>query len=168
MPEPVISTLKISWAKINGPTLTGNGSYVGYLVQRMGCTPVQFEDDPPTEQMLLSMYGPMQADIDAFLTAMNKPHPAFVYELSEALEEWRNNGAIAKHLHEVVAEVKRRAGKGKAIPRPVSRSSSYGQASSYGRGSSSSSNFQWRPTISSSTSSARHTQESTSPRREWQ
>ena len=155
----------------------------------------------------------MQADINAFLTAMNKPQPAFDYELSEALEEWRNNGAIAKNLHEVVAEVKRRAGKGKVTqpggkgtkgghargkgfgefkrglkpqggkglrsirgkittpaptPRPVSRSSSYGQASSYGRGSSSSGNFQWQPTISSSTSSARRAQESTSPGRGWQ
>ena len=151
--------------------------------------------------------------MDAFRIAMDKPPPAFDNELSVALEEWRNNGAIAKYLHEVLAEVKRRAGKGKVTqpggkgtkggqargkgfgefkrglepqggkglrstkgkittpappPRPVSRSSSYGQASSYGRASSSSGNFQWQPTISSSPSSARHTQESTSPRREWQ
>ena len=179
----------------------------------MGCPPAQFQDDPDTQRMLLSLYGPMQCDIESFITTMNKVTPDGEHEMAEALVEWRSKGAIAKQLQGCLEEGERRAGKGKVTrtggkitkggqasgkglgdlkrereslggkgprsikgkitaptptPRPVSQSPSLGQASSFGQGSSSSSNLQWQPTFSSSTSSARRTQESTSPGRGWQ
>ena len=56
-----------------------------------------------------------------------------------------------------------------AVPqRQVSQTPSVDQTSSVGRESSSSSNLRWHPTLSSSTSSARRTHESSSPVRNWQ
>ena len=56
-----------------------------------------------------------------------------------------------------------------AVPqRQVSQTPSVEQTSSVGRESSSSSNLRWHPTLSSSTSSARRTHESSSPVRNWQ
>jgi hypothetical protein len=218
MPDPYFSNCKISFAKIRGPALTGKGGYVGYLVHRMSALPPPFIDDPQTKRMLLSMYGPMQKEIDLFVTTMKKASPQGEHDLAEALHEWRGMGAIAKLLQGCLEEGLRRAGKGKVThtggkstkggpasgkgfgdfrkgggkreresgggkgprsikgkitapavtQRQVSQTSSVEQTSSVGRDSSSSSNLRWHPTLSSSTSSARRTHESSSPVRNWQ
>ena len=79
----------------------------------MGCPPAHFQDDPDTQRMLLSMYGPIQTDIEYFLTAMKKVTPHGEHEMADALNEWRGNGAIAKQLQGCLEEGVRRAGKGK-------------------------------------------------------
>jgi hypothetical protein len=65
--------------------------------------------------MLLSMYGPMQKEIDHFVTTMRTASPQGEHDLAEALNEWRGKGAIAKLLQGCLEEGVRRAGKGKVI-----------------------------------------------------
>jgi hypothetical protein len=133
MPDPEISAAKISFAKTKGPTLTGKGGYVGYLVQRMSFPPAQFKNDPETKRMLLSMYGPMQTDIEYFLTTMKKVSPHGEHEMADALNEWRGNGAIAKQLQGCLEEGVRRAGKGK-VTHTGGKSTKGGPASGKGFG----------------------------------
>ena len=158
--------------------------------------------------MVLSMYGPMQAEIEAFDLIMGKTLPVFDYDLSRCLAEWRRNGALAGTLTAVVLDARRRTNKGRVFQSPTkgakgaplpgkgegelkrqrdrdqqtgkgnrsikgkmappplpeslpSRASSQGASSSSG-------NFNWRPTLSSTSSSTRNTQDSSSPSRQWQ
>ena len=184
----------------------------------MSALPPPFEDDSQAKRMLLSLYGPMQKEIDLFVATMKKVSPQGESHVAGALQEWRSRGAIAKLLQGFLLEGVRLAGKGKAtnaggksskgghasskgfveprggggkrerdagggkgprstkgkiieteVPqRQVSQTPSVAQTSSVGRESSSSSNLGWHPTLSSATSSARRTHESSSPVRNWQ
>ena len=176
----------------------------------MSALPPPSEDDSQTKRMLLSLYGPMQREIERFEATMKNVRSQGDSPVADTLQDWRNRGAIAKLLQGVLVEGVRLAGKGKAtnavgksskggqssgkgfgwpregpygkgprsakgktceaeVPqRQVSQTASVAQTSSVGRESSSSSNLGWHPTLSSSTSSARRTHESSSPVRNWQ
>ncbi len=178
----------------------------------MKAIPPRAEDNPQTktQTMLLSLYGPMKSEIERFEATMRRVRSQGDSPVADALQEWRNRGAIAKLLQGVLVEGVRLAGKGKAtntggksfkggqssgkgsgwtregpygkgprspkgrtceaeLPqRQVSQTASVAQTSSVGRESSASSNLAWHPTLSSSTSSARRTHESSSPVSNWQ
>ena len=206
MPDPQVATLKVSFAKIRG-ILTGKGGYVGYLASRMKDLPPRAEDHPQTktQTMLLSLYGPMKSELEKIETTMARVRPHGDSPVADALQEWRNRGAIAKQLQGFLVEGVVQAGKGKATntegkgfkggqskgkgsggtregpygkgprspepeltQRPVSQTPSVAQTSSVGRESSASSHLEWHPTLSSSTSSAKRTHESSSPSSSWQ
>ena len=160
--------------------------------------------------MLLSRYGPMKSEIEKIEATMRRVRSHGDSSVADALQEWRNRGAIAKLLQGFLVEGVVQAGKGKAtntegkgfkggqskgkgsggtregpygkgprspegmirepeLPqRQVSQTPSVAQTSSVGRESSASSHLEWHPTLSSSTSSARRTHESSSPASSWQ
>jgi hypothetical protein len=205
-PDPRVASLKVSFAKIN-EFIKGKGGYAAYLASRIKTDPPIAEDQPQTmtRTMLLSLYGPMESELERFHATMARARNYGDSSVADALQEWRNSGAIAKQLQAFLLDAVAQAGRGKTtnndgkgfkggpskgrgsggprhgpygkrtknpepepIWRAVSQTPSVTQSSSVGRESSTSSQFDWRPNFSSSSSSAKRTHETSSQSSLWQ
>ncbi|CAE8705239.1 unnamed protein product [Polarella glacialis] len=119
LPHPTEFFIKINLARIEGRFGDVKGCHLRYLFQRMKSPPIELEKTNALRNMVLSMYGPMQAEIEAFDLIMGKTFPVFDYDLSRCLAEWRRNGALAGTLTAVVLDARRRTNMGRVFQHPT-------------------------------------------------